>query len=87
MQKIRANATGTPESESDSHSETDAEKGLSLSARAMARPVYLDDLNDAQSEAVTELDGPVLVLAGAGPWNRQPPPHARAHGSHHQVGR
>ncbi len=32
----------------------------------MARPAYLDDLNSAQQEAVTELDGPVLVLAGAG---------------------
>ncbi len=51
-----------------SFDENDAFEGASLSARAMARPQspYLNELNPAQQEAVRQLDGPVLMLAGAG---------------------
>ena len=32
----------------------------------MVNSDYLEDLNDAQKEAVSHLDGPLLIVAGAG---------------------
>ena len=71
--------------------EMEAPRGGGLAARAMdamsGAPRYLETLNEAQRKAATTLDGPVLMLAGAGTGKTRALTTRIAHLIHERVAR